>query len=679
MLNQKRLAGIKEEINPWAQAINSRETLREKQRGLLSKQQSRIEQERSKNFDSIARFARSAFPHWARHIDSKFHRYLDRRFRRTVTGNGRSKRADRGPRGYAKSTRVTRIGIAWLICHQAEISLRRGVPNDFVVIASNTLSLPKSAIDDLRREFTQNKYLEATYPEAFGQRAGNKWTSDLCRMANGVWILAASMQSPLRGVNQEGKRPTLLIGDDLENLEHAQTLGQRDKSQKWFEEDLVPCGDELADIWLLGTTVHPDSLLSRLAPIYGGKTYKAIRSFSNADELWDRWEEIYLDLDGELGRARRLSGKLWNASYKFLLKLTNDDAALEGEPSKKALNKWKKLWRKHIGDVPSERDLVDTLSDAVDFVDNYSHSLPDSFSHVIDGWEDAVLDPIREIHSRHGIAWEFFKRHEVEMLNGTSVLWPERETYYDLMCQKAEARNKRSFFQEKQNESLLEEDALFAQSNWRFYEAPSNPDPTTMRGMFDDDAVFVAACDPSKGRLDKKNDPAAIVVLGGVPGKYCRIAWASVRREKPSQITARILATHRAFNRDGEVKTWVIESNMFQELFADETQRKGKERKQPIYLPVDKLISKGDKNLRIEGLEPHITAGEIEYPGRKLDNGEWAPLFQTFWNQFLFYGQGEHDDGPDALEMAWRKWEKLSRGARVRARTNRKQKTVNSA
>ena len=67
-------------------------------------------------------------------------------------------------------------------------------------------------------------------------------------------------------------------------------------------------------------------------------------------------------------------------------------------------------------------------------------------------------------------------------------------------------------------------------------------------------------------------------------------------------------------------------------------------------MPVFKIHHSTDKVLRVQTLQPLISAGTIRFSKRQV----------TLLQQLRQYPHGAHDDGPDALEMAV----ETARGAR---------------
>ena len=92
-------------------------------------------------------------------------------------------------------------------------------------------------------------------------------------------------------------------------------------------------------------------------------------------------------------------------------------------------------------------------------------------------------------------------QHELDMLLGTEVLWPQKESYYSLMLQRI-ADGPAAFSSEKQNEPLSDDDRRFMGDWIQYYE------DTDLVGK---ELYIVGWVDPSMGKTG--GDYSAIVTL----------------------------------------------------------------------------------------------------------------------------------------------------------------------
>ncbi len=150
----------------------------------------------------------------------------------------------------------------------------------------------------------------------------------------------------------------------------------------------------------------------------------------------------------------------------------------------------------------------------------------------------------------------------------------------------------------------------------------------------------VIALDPSKGKNAKHGDYSAFVLLGRCnEGKL----WieADLARRPTSQIVAQGIEHHRVFKADG----FAVETNQFQELLADDFAEQSVAT--GIMLPIFGIDNRVNKEVRIRRLGPYLARHNLRF---KAGSRGTELLVQ----QLREFPEGEHDDGPDALEMAIR-------------------------
>jgi predicted phage terminase large subunit-like protein len=150
--------------------------------------------------------------------------------------------------------------------------------------------------------------------------------------------------------------------------------------------------------------------------------------------------------------------------------------------------------------------------------------------------------------------------------------------------------------------------------------------------------VFFGAIDPSLGKQNRARDPSAILIGGfdRLSGKM-DVVEASVRRRLPDLIIADTIALQREYR----ALLWFVESVQFQEFLR--TTLMTEAAKQGVGISAIPIVPIGDKNLRIERLQPPVKAGLIRF----------SASHTTLIDQLQQWPNGDHDDGPDALDMLW--------------------------
>ncbi len=156
----------------------------------------------------------------------------------------------------------------------------------------------------------------------------------------------------------------------------------------------------------------------------------------------------------------------------------------------------------------------------------------------------------------------------------------------------------------------------------------------------------VMALDPSKGRSDRADYSAFVLLVQDVRGTM----WidADLARRDVRRIIDDGLLLARKFRPDA----FGVEANQFQEVLADLFAERSQAMN--LSLPLWCVTNHLNKQTRIRAtLTPHLARGEFRFrrhsPGAKL-----------LVDQLIAFPAGDHDDGPDALEMAVRLMKRLT-------------------
>jgi len=261
-------------------------------------------------------------------------------------------------------------------------------------------------------------------------------------------------------------------------------------------------------------------------------------------------------------------------------------------------------------------------------------------------WERLLTDSALAESEREAQAEEFYEQHKEAMLEGAEVLWPAHKPYVDLMRMRV-MEGPASFDSEIQNEPVNPDDCFF-QEEWFQYFEPEQLERNQI-------IITVAAVDPSLGMAGKNHDPSAIVCLGRDTAGCMYVLEADIERRKPDKIIEDAIDLHQRRKLD----VLGVESVQFQEFFADELARRAKER--GIYPPMKQIQSTKDKLIRIQRLQPLVKNGIIKFQRRH----------KALLDQLKYFPLADHDDGPDALEMAVQMIESLGPALRVKATESR--------
>lgn len=193
------------------------------------------------------------------------------------------------PRDHAKSTSLT------FDYSLAELLFRT---SDYEILIGSTEDKAAEQLSNISDELHDNIDLREEFQIADFEVDGK--TEIIVRMQDGhrFRILARGAEQKIRGAMWKGKRPNLIVCDDMEDDEQVESKERRAKFRRWFFRAAKQALSKSGKIRVHGTVLHEDSLLARLCK---NKTwmflfYKAHNSFDDfTGRLWpERWTEAQL-------------------------------------------------------------------------------------------------------------------------------------------------------------------------------------------------------------------------------------------------------------------------------------------------------------------------------------------------------------------------------------------------
>ena len=127
----------------------------------------------------------------------------------------------------------------------------------FAIIVGNSYERACERLSAIKHELETNEELI----ELFGNQVGPTWSADTIVLANGARIQAFGAKQALRGAKHGSDRPDLAVVDDLEDEDMIGTDLARHKARRWFDGALLPALIPTGKIRMVGTPLHPKSLL----------------------------------------------------------------------------------------------------------------------------------------------------------------------------------------------------------------------------------------------------------------------------------------------------------------------------------------------------------------------------------------------------------------------------------
>lgn len=490
-------------------------------------------------------YAETFFPHYCTREFNAYH--LDT-FRNFVYGARDLREADGAPRGSAKSTLKTLVKPIHDACYGLE---------KFIVVISSTTPLANKKLKDIRSEVNNNSELRRFYGIRFPNKKAGESEFKVVSDCGFTYFTAIGRGSELRGIRHGEYRPTKIILDDVEHSDEVYNEKTRKKTEDWFLEDVTKAGDTGTNIELVGTVLHKDSLLAKLMrnPAYKSRLYKAIISWSDREDLWNKWREIYRNID-------------------------NQNRLTEAE--------------------------------------------------------------------------SFYLDNEAEMLKGTKVLWPEKESYLDHMKDMEEI-GYRAFMKEKQNDPQGSEESIF--EKFHFYREIEKDGKQAFQIesngaiVYVKDLMSIAAMDPSTGQAKSNGKSMGdyTVLIGGYKDIKGRV-FAHVDFTKRVSPTKYIEEIFNLWDKTKYEKL-AVETNLYRNLLLpniiDERNRRRKtsgRAEDYANMSFYDVENTENKRERIYRLEPKVNHGMILFN---------RALTQTFMGMIKDFPNADHDDAPDCLEMLW--------------------------
>ena len=253
---------------------------------------------------------------------------------------------------------------------------------------------------------------------------------------------------------------------------------------------------------------------------------------------------------------------------------------------------------------------------------------------------------------------KYYEKNKSELLKGAKVLWPEHETYLDLMKEIVET-GRRSFFKEKMNDPLGDQDKIFDVPSFHYFTEEKDCFVMERTGKRIDKNTLMPlmAVDPSTGgkgqennRGKKKKADFSCILLGYFEPRTERLfVYKDITKRLPPSFLIQEIFRHHSKHSSEQIG---IESNLYRGLLIDNIHRE-RERildkyerdhghRQLPKLPIIDIYNSESKKGRIYTLEPKIEHGKIVF-NRKIS--------QEFFYQMSEFPKGDHDDCPDTLEM----------------------------
>ena len=184
------------------------------------------------------------------------------------------------PRGHAKSTGLT---------HDYVLSVALFRDEQYIIIVGASEEMAIEHLGDIANELRENDDLIREF-KIKGFVTDQK-TDIIVECEDGYQfrIMARGSEQKIRGKKWRGRRPGLIVGDDLEDDEQVENRDRRLKFSRWFYRACVQALRDRGKIRVHGTILHEDSLLAGLIKHRSWSTlcFRAHKGFDDFSEiLW---------------------------------------------------------------------------------------------------------------------------------------------------------------------------------------------------------------------------------------------------------------------------------------------------------------------------------------------------------------------------------------------------------
>jgi predicted phage terminase large subunit-like protein len=174
-----------------------------------------------------------------------------------------------GFRGCAKSTAVSLALVLWAALEHPDLY-------PFIIMLADTRGQASINAASVQHELRSNELILKDYGHLKYKRiddprpeptleSDEDWQAMNCVLDNGVRILSRSRGQKIRGLKHRQHRPSLIVADDVEDLDWVRSQENRDKSDRWMRGNVLPSIDEHnGRMVIIGNWLHTDGLMARL-------------------------------------------------------------------------------------------------------------------------------------------------------------------------------------------------------------------------------------------------------------------------------------------------------------------------------------------------------------------------------------------------------------------------------
>ena len=197
------------------------------------------------------------------------------------------------PRGSSKSTVITVFYPIHCIYYKYLYDEFDMVSEKYILILSRSYGNAIDRIKDIKSEIETRVSLQHL-------KGDDTWGEIRSITANDILIVPQSRGGKVRGSLYKGFRPTLVLPDDLDDIDSIRNPNTLQKDEDWFNSDLMECGDADTNFICVDTVKGERAIANQLRyrPAWRNIFIQAIPTpdqlvHPDVEDLWQEYRKIY--------------------------------------------------------------------------------------------------------------------------------------------------------------------------------------------------------------------------------------------------------------------------------------------------------------------------------------------------------------------------------------------------
>jgi hypothetical protein len=227
---------------------------------------------------------------------------------RATSGQRGVKLARAIPRGHAKTTFYSRV----LPAHGFLYNW-----SPLTVLLGNTQTSAERLLKNIKEVLERSPEIAEDFPDL----KGGTWGTERLEGPEGQTITAFGRgNGGIRGVSNP-RRPSLIVGDDLDDDDLVRSQVQVDAATDWLNRAVLQLGDNVrftTSFVFVGTVLSKTSLIWGLLnrPDFQALVEKGVKRWAAREDLWAEWEAQYLALARDGKQPADADGDLFYQGHK---------------------------------------------------------------------------------------------------------------------------------------------------------------------------------------------------------------------------------------------------------------------------------------------------------------------------------------------------------------------------